>query len=84
MSSPAVEAVDTSAITLAKYEQVEMGMTLEQVKGILGDSYEEMSRVEMPNAPVTAVYMWANNTGDNATITFQDDKVSAKAQFGLK
>ncbi|MDX2215481.1 MAG: outer membrane protein assembly factor BamE [Oculatellaceae cyanobacterium bins.114] len=79
-SSPSPTA---SEITLEKYNQIKAGMTQDQVEEVLGKG-TEMSRVEMPNVPVTVVYMWQNPNGSNMNVTFQGGKVVTLAQFGLK
>jgi|GEM_PF-5204107 len=73
----------TDETTLAEFEQVETGMTLEQVEGVLGEG-EEVSRIAVAGAPETVIYAWKNPTGSNATISIQNGVVITKAQTGLK
>lgn len=73
-----------ASITLDKYEQIQTGMTLEEVQALMGEPGEETSRMEIEGAPPTFSHMWKNANGSNVGITFQDNKVVSKVQFGLK
>lgn len=71
-------------VTKAGYEAIQNGMTREQVIAILGESGEELSRAG-DGQYETAIYTWkAGFFGANMNVTFQGDRVMAKAQFGLK
>jgi len=86
-SSTIVEDVathDASAVTMADYESVQTGDTHLDVVAKLGPRYEELSNVEI--AGVTTVMLsWANTSplGSNCSVTLQNGRVVAKAQFGL-
>jgi hypothetical protein len=71
-------------VTSADYLLVSTGQSYEQVKAIFGFEGTELSRSEIKGTPVTILYQWSNPDGSNAIITFQDDKVVAKAQALLK
>lgn len=73
-------------ITLDEFNQIQAGMTYEQVVNIIGSNGTLTSDVSLGNeAYHTQIYMWYGNriTGANANITFQGGKVVSKAQFGL-
>ena len=76
-----VDNTSENKITLDKFNQIQSGMSYEEVVGIIGEegvlssesSYESYS---------TKIYSWSNGIA-NATITFSNGKVSGKSQFGL-
>jgi len=69
-------------ITKAKYDQISAGMSYDQVREVLGESGEEMSRSEIANIS-TVMYIWKNPGGSNMNAMFQNDSLVQKAQFGL-
>ena len=77
-------------VTLQKYSQISSGDSYARVCGIIGKNGEEMSSSEMPGVPGvmpsirTVMYVWKNPDGSNMNAMFQNDKLVAKAQFGLK
>jgi hypothetical protein len=82
-ATQAVEPEKTK-VTLAQYEALATGMTLEEVVEQIGEG-TELSRVEIEGAPPTVVYQWeGEGFGANMNATFQDGKLIGKAQFGLK
>jgi len=82
-SMPQQQVGVNSGITLDRYEQVKAGMTISTVETIVGEG-KEMSRVEMPGAPLTISYSWQNADGSNMNAIFQGDSLISKAQAGLK
>lgn len=71
-------------VTLAQYEQVAQGMTLEEVEAVLGKG-EESSRVALEGIGETVNYTWYGEPfGSNMVLTFQDGKLTSKVQFGLE
>lgn len=73
-------------ITLAQFNTVEMGMTYQEVCEMMGSNGELISEVDLNMGPeyVTKIFLWKGNTlGANASVTFQGEKATAKAQFGL-
>lgn len=72
-------------LNLEKFNKIETGMTYEQVVEIIGEEGTILSESEIANIK-TAIYSWygEGSIGANANITFQNGKVTAKAQFGLK
>lgn len=76
--------VQTAPITLAQYEQIEEGMTYDKVVEIIGGDGEAISESNAEEA-VTVVYIWKGSDGiSNATITFFNNAVFSKAQYGLQ
>jgi hypothetical protein len=71
-----------SAITKAKYDSIQTGMSYEQVQGIMGEPGEEMSRSEI-GGYTTIMCVWKNASGSNMNAMFQNGKLTTKAQFGL-
>ena len=72
-------------ITLAKYDLLENGMSYAQVVGLLGKPGVEFSTGDLVPGYRVQMYQWFNDaqTG-NMSATFQNDKLTAKAQFGLQ
>jgi len=71
-------------VTRNEYEEVETGMSYEEVEDIIGEPGEELSSVEFPGMGRTIMYQWQNNNFSNMTAMFEDDELVSKAQFGLK
>lgn len=65
-----------------KFMQIEMGMTYDQVKAILGDGTEESSTGDGDLKTIT--YRWQNSGGSNLSITLQGGKVINKTQAFLQ
>lgn len=76
-----VKSINES-LTLEKYNQLKNGMNYEEVTAILGDG-EEQSMTEIFGSRVTS-YQWKGEGFSSVTGTFQNGKMTSKAQFGLK
>ena len=71
-------------ISADEYDQIESGMSYDQVKEIVGSEGEELSTATVGDM-TTTIYMWYGKDHiSNANVTFQDDAVMAKAQIGLE
>lgn len=72
-------------LNLEKFNKIETGMTYNQVVEIIGEEGTVLSETEIANIK-TIIYSWygEGSIGANANVTFQNGKVTAKAQFGLK
>jgi RNA polymerase subunit RPABC4/transcription elongation factor Spt4 len=72
-------------ITMDEYDQIETGMSYKKVVKIIGSDGELSSKVDS-NGYVIEIYTWYGNgvAGSNANVTFENGKVSGKAQVGLK
>lgn len=85
---PPADSGSNGLITKAGFDQIEMGMTYDQVVKIAGSSGELLSRTDlgMGSAYVTEIYIWYGKgmTGANCNVTFQGGKAVGKAQFGLE
>ncbi|PGL73490.1 DUF3862 domain-containing protein [Bacillus sp. AFS055030] len=74
-------------ITKAEFEKIQNGMTTEEVFKIIGGKGEVMSEAGengKPGYTILYTYSGKGSTGANANFTFQDGKLMAKAQVGLK
>ena len=75
------------ALTLEKFNQIQNGMTYEQVIEIIGEEGTLTSEVGEPGSPFhTVMYSFygRGSIGANASFTFQGGELTAKAQFGLE
>lgn len=72
-------------ITLSQYNQIENGMTYEEVKQIIGSDGELFSEVgEKGTEYYTAIYVWdGTEIGSSASFSFQNNKLEIKTQIGL-
>lgn len=76
---------DSEYITLDEYNQIQSGMTYEQVVEIVGS--EGNPTVQSDGAGTSyQMYTWYGNgtAGSNANVTFLNGTVTSKAQIGLK
>lgn len=74
-------------ITMAEYNQIEMGMTYYRVCEIIGGTGTLLSETDLDIGYEysTDMYSWdgEGSLGANANVTFQGGSVVSKAQFGL-
>lgn len=77
---------DDGKITKAKFDQIQNGMSYDQVKQIIGSEGELLSEAGTKGDQYyTVVYDWKSSDGiSNATFEFQGDKLQVKSQVGLK
>lgn len=76
---------DSEYITMEEYNQIETGMSYEQVKEIIGSAGEVSSQVESGGYKIVIITWYGNGVaGSNANVTFTNDEVTAKAQVGLQ
>jgi len=68
---------------LAQFNQVTTGMTVGQVRSIMGDS-GELSVDSSVAGYSGQIYTWKNAGGGNMIVQFQNGKVITKAQAGLR
>lgn len=70
--------------TMDKYNQIETGMTYDEVKEIMGEDGVESIAAEN-EATNIQIYQWAGEIpGSNITVSFQDDAVTSVTQVGLE
>jgi hypothetical protein len=77
-------------ITKAHFESIQEGMSYEDAVKIIGRAGEENASSTMPGVrgvmPSVQIkmYSWINPDGSNMNASFQNDRLTTKAQFGLK
>jgi hypothetical protein len=76
-------STDEGEITMDEFNQIQMGMSQDQVTAIVGGAGELLSQSDLVGIH-TEMRMWDGpSLGANANVMFQDGKVITKAQFGL-
>lgn len=72
-------------ITMDEYNQIETGMSYDEVVDIIG-SKGELSTKSESNGYTIEIYTWYGNgtAGSNANVTFENGKATTKAQVGLQ
>lgn len=82
---PKKEEPKKDGISKAEFEQIQNGMTYDEVKGIIGSEGELQSESEVAGYK-TVMYMFKGEKGlgSNATMMFQNNELTSKSQFGLK
>jgi outer membrane protein assembly factor BamE (lipoprotein component of BamABCDE complex) len=74
-------------IDKAKYDQIQNGMTYEQVQQIAGGEGEILSESGQKGTDLYTIMVQYEGNGDlgaNVSLMFQGNKLQTKAQFGLK
>ena len=71
-------AEDARSVTMDEYRQIRDGMTYEQVRKIIGFDGTKIS-----GSGSIVVRSWLNADASSAWVTFEDGRVTAKAQAGL-
>jgi hypothetical protein len=74
---------DSVKVTLEEYNEISVGMTLDQVVAIIGGSPTRSGSATGPYANTGTAYQWVNPDGSAALITFENDEVVAKSQVNL-
>lgn len=76
---------ESEYITMSEYNQIQEGMSYDEVKEIIGSDGELTSTSSMGGYTIS-IYTWYGNgaAGSNANVTFTNDEVTGKAQVGLK
>lgn len=72
-------------ISKSEFDSLKTGMTYNEVVSIIGGEGELSSQVDVAGYD-TKLYVWngEGSIGANANVTFQNNKLVSKAQFGLK
>jgi uncharacterized OB-fold protein len=89
-SGISLPSIGTDIVSFDEYQRIEVGMSYKQVVEIIGVDGEEISRNKIDGIPgvmesiETVMYQWANKNGASMNAMFQNNKLSQKAQFGLK
>lgn len=72
-------------ITMDEYNQIETGMTYEEVQKIVGGTGEVSVQSETAGIKIIIVTWYGNGVaGSNANVTFTNNEVTTKAQVGLQ
>ena len=75
-------AGSSTGITAEEFNAIEIGMSYEQVKEIIGEDGTESNSSQVGD--VTAViYTWSSDESGTADVMFQNDKVINKSQTGI-
>nr|WP_304654723.1 DUF3862 domain-containing protein [Sporolactobacillus sp. STSJ-5] len=85
-ASHSQKSSDRSSITKTEFNKIKDGMTYKEVATIVGSNGEVMSEAGEKGDPAhTVIYSWNGDKGwgANANVTFQNNKVINKAQFGV-
>lgn len=85
-TSPA-PSTEKATITKSEFDQIENGMTLEEVEKIIGGKGELLAEVgKKGEQTYSVVYMFEGEAGigANANFTFMAGILQGKAQFGLQ
>ena len=71
-------------MSLVEYNSIQVGYTYAQVVGLVGGPGTLISQTTFAGN-VTQTYKWAGRgaPGANANVTFRNDHVISKSQFGL-
>ncbi len=78
---------DKPGISKAEFDQIQNGMSYDEVKAIIGSDGEVLSESGQAGEQFhTIMYKWDGEKGfgANANFMFQEGKLQNKAQFGLK
>jgi len=77
-------------VTMSEYQNVTNGLSYSQVAQIIGEPGEETGRSHIVADPgltasvETVSYQWINPDGSHMNAIFQNDRLIAKTQFGLR
>jgi hypothetical protein len=74
-----------ATISMAEFSEIQTGMTVAQVEQIVGGAGEKSGEVEVSGVKSTS-YQWTGegSVGANAQLFFEGDKLTSKAQAGIK
>jgi hypothetical protein len=82
-NSPVPSAVASPVVTMAKFQQLETGMSYRKAVELIGAEGIEMNRSDS-GGYTTVMYVWKNPSGSDMNATFQNGGLVRKAQFGLE
>lgn len=86
-SVASVDSSSTKVLTLEKYNQIEIGMTYDEVKEIIGsDGSLYMELGDKGSDDYMAIYIWEGSGDGSASLGFgkKDAKLLSKSQYGLE
>lgn len=70
-------------VTLAAFNRIRAGMTLAEVREIIGFDGKQLAESDLLNTH-HEIWSWQNDDGSNMNVQFMDGKSHTKAQFGLR
>ncbi len=71
-------------MTIDKFNQINNGMTYEEVKNIIGCDGKLSTESSAGDQSMKIYYWYAKNGISNATFSFYNDELNAKSQVGLE
>ena len=71
-------------MTIDKFNQINNGMTYEEVKNIIGCDGKLSTESSADDKSMKVYYWYAKNGVSNATFSFYNDELNAKSQIGLE
>jgi hypothetical protein len=74
---------EPAKLTMAKYDQLKIGMPRNEVERILGGPGEEISSSD-GGGMTFSVYQWQEEDFTSIILTFRNDKIMSKNQVGLE
>lgn len=75
--------INQEKITLEKFNNIETGMTYQQVVDIIGEEGKLSTESAYGDQSMQIYYWYSSNGISNATVSFMNGKVTAKSQIGL-
>jgi hypothetical protein len=83
-STPAAQPANDGKATMAEFNQLQAGMTLQDVQKVIGSPGKLQSSSAAGGMQVD-MYQWdGDKFGSQVMVQFQDGKVFTKSQFGLQ
>ena len=79
LATSAIVSPLQSTVTLAKFERIRVGMTLDEVRSLIGSRGVLQSQTQAGDITIE-MHAWQNPGGSNAVVTLENGKVSGKAQ----
>lgn len=83
LSSSSTSKDGGADISMDKYNQIETGMSYEEIVKIIGSDGEQTRTSKIGNTEISS-YRWRGEKYSNIFATFKDNKLTSKSQSGLK
>jgi hypothetical protein len=83
LSENTAATTPSGIFTMSQYKQIRLRSTYTRVVQILGAPGTEVSSSGSPGSKLSS-YIWENSDGSDIQITFENNRVTAKAQTGLQ
>ena len=75
---------ENTKATLEKFNQIQTGVTYQEVVELMGEEGTLSTESSYGDQTMQIYYWYAKNGISNATVSFQNEKVTAKSQIGLE